>query len=171
MTAQRPEGDRPIAALLVPDVLDWLDEDPSSIAAETEEMHAADLADVAELLPREQLPRFLSALPPDRAADVLEYLDDELRTEVLEEMSTRQAAALVTEMTPDDRADALEELEEDVADDILAQIAPETRRETERLLAYDPDTAGGLMTTEFVSVPGDITVERALERVRHVARA
>jgi len=148
-----------------------LDEQPDSIAAETEEMHPADLADVAEALPRERVADFLSALSSDRAADVLEYLNEDLRSEVLEAMTTRQAAELVTQMTPDDRADVLDEMDEDRADEILSEIPQEAREETERLLAYEPDTAGGLMTTEFVSVAEDTPVEEALAGVRRIARA
>ncbi len=159
-----------MAALLAPDILELLDEAPAQIAVETEEMHPADLADVAEALPRERVAALLSALPPARAADVLEYMDDDLRTEVLERMTTRQAAALVTEMTPDDRADALEELEDETYEEILLEIPAEARRETERLIAYDADTAGGIMTTEFVSVNGDTLVEDALAGVRQLAR-
>src|SRR5207237_119124 len=81
-----------------------------------------------------------------RAADVLEYMDEELRAEVLEAMSATQAAALVSQMTPDDRADTLEELEEGVADEILSAMPAEERRVTEQLRAYNPETAGGLMT-------------------------
>ncbi|MGK2962932.1 MAG: magnesium transporter [Gemmatimonadaceae bacterium] len=161
---------REVAALLAPDILDLLDDDPSSIAAETEEIHPADLADIAEALPRERVADLLRALSAERAADVLEYLDDELRSEVLERLPTRQAAALVTEMDPDDRADVLEDLEEERADEILARIPEEEREQTERLLAYEPDTAGGLMTTEFVSVPEDSLVEDALAAVRRIAR-
>ena len=158
------------ALLLAPDILDLLDEDPSSLAVETEEIHPADLADIAEALPRERVADLLRALPPNRAADVLEYLDEELRSEVLEGLPTRQAAALVTEMTPDDRADVLEELEDERADEILSKIPAAEREETERLLAYEPDTAGGLMTTEFVSVSEDERVEDALAGVRRIAR-
>jgi magnesium transporter len=163
--------DRPIAALLAPDILALLDDAPTAVAAETEELHAADLADIAELLPREKVAALLAALPAQRAADVLEYLDEELRSDVLEAMTARQAAALVSEMTPDDRADTLEEIEEERAEEILAAIPAEARRETERLLAYEPDTAGGLMTTEFVSVPATMTVEAALTSVRSIARS
>jgi magnesium transporter len=169
-----PVGDdeiRGVAALLAPDILNLLDEDPASIAAETEEMHPADLADVAEALPRERVADLLKALPSDRAADVLEYLNEELRAEVLEAMTTRQAAELVTQMTPDDRADVLEELEEDRADEILSEIPAQAREETERLLAYEPESAGGLMTTEFVSVGEEQRVEDALAGVRRIARA
>jgi len=171
MTPPERKEERPVAALLAPDIVDMLEESPADVAAETEEMHPADLADVAEAIPREMVPRLLMALPQDRAADVLEYLDEELRTEVLEEMSAKQAASLVSAMTPDDRADVLEELEEDHADDILAEIPAEARRETEQLLAYDPESAGGIMTTEFVSVAASMTVEEALVAVRALARA
>jgi magnesium transporter len=159
-----------VADLLAPDILDLLDADPASIPAETEEMHPRDLADIAEALPRERVADLLRALSPERAADVLEYLNEELRSEVLERLPTRQAAALVTEMTPDERADVLEDMEEERADEILAKIPAAEREETERLLAYEPDTAGGLMTTEFVSVSEDERVEDALAGVRRIAR-
>src|SRR5690348_16169920 len=171
MTPPQQKAERPVAALLAPDILVLLDESPGNVAAETEEMHPANLADVAELLPVDRVVQLLRALPPARAGDVLEYLDEELRTEVLEALSPKQAAALVSEMTPDDRADAIEDLEEAHAENILSQIPTETRGETERLLSYEPDTAGGLMTTEFISVPEYLMVEQALRAVRMAARA
>ena len=166
-----PKEERPLAALLIPDILALLEESPGDVAAETEELHPANLADVAEALPRDRLAQLLRALPAARAADVLEYLDEELRSELLEELSARQAAELVSQMTPDDRADALEDLEEARADEILSQIGGDARGETERLLAYEPDTAGGLMTTEIVAVPEAASVDVALESVRAAARA
>jgi len=171
MTPPQRKEERPVAALIAPDILALLEESPADVAAETEEMHAADLADVAEALPIEQVRILLRVLPAARAADVLEYLDEELRSELLEEMSAAQAAKLVSEMTPDDRADVLEEMEEDRAEAILAEIPAEARRETEKLLTYAPDSAGGIMTTEFVQVPETITVEEALASVRRIARA
>jgi magnesium transporter len=167
----RPNPDRPIAALLVPDILAMLRESAADIAIETEELHPRDLADIAEALPDVKVAAFLSALPAPRAADVLEYLDEQLRARLLEEMSAAQAAQLVSAMTPDDRADVLEELEEETAEEILSEIPAEARRETEELLAYDPDTAGGLMTTQFVSVGRSLTIAAALGIVREVARA
>ncbi|HEV7836856.1 MAG TPA: magnesium transporter, partial [Gemmatimonadaceae bacterium] len=163
--------ERPLAALLAPDILVMLEESPDAIPAETEELHANDLATIAEALPRESVVAFLNALPVERAADVLEYLDEELRTEVLESMTPHEAAELVTEMTPDDRADALEELEEESIEEILSEIPAAERAETEKLLAYEPDTAGGLMTTEFVSVSEDTPVDEALAAVRRIARS
>ena len=164
-------ADKPVGALLAPDILELLEESPAAVAAETEELHPRDLADVAEALPAEHVASFLAALPKERAADVLEYLDEELRTRVLEQIPADQAAALVTQMTPDDRADVLEEMNEERAEEILEEIPTEARRETEALLRFDPASAGGLMTTEFVSVPAKTSVEAALESVRAMARS
>ncbi len=170
MTPPQHSSDRPVAALLAPDILALLAESPQDVAVETEEMHPADLADVAEAMPPERTLEFLRALPAARAAEVVEYLDEELRTELFERMSTEQAAELVAEMNPDDRVDVLEELEEETADEILSDLSAEARQETERLLKYEPDTAGGLMTTEFVSVARSLTIEEALATVRAAAR-
>ncbi len=167
----RSNKDRPLAALIVPDLLELLEEHPASIGPQTEEMHPADLADVAESLPEEQVRAFLAALPRERAAEVMEYLDEDLRTQVLEELPAQQAAEIVAEMDPDERADALEELDEETIDEILQELEPAEKAETERLLQYEPDTAGGLMTTEFVSVQETMTVEQSLRAVRTMARA
>ena len=160
-----------MGALLAPDILAMLEESPGLIAAETEELHPADLADVAEAMPFAQIPRFLAALPTDRAAAVLEYIDEEVRATLLEAMSPEQAAALVSAMTPDERADVLEELDEEHAEDIVDEMSAEARRVTEQLRRYEPDTAGGLMTTDFVSESASTSVEEALRKVRIIARS
>ncbi len=169
ISPRNPE--RPIAALLAPDILALLEESPNDVAAETEEMHPADLADIAELMPQEKVTEFLRALGNERAGAVLEYIDEEVRATLLEDMNPELAAQLVGAMTPDERADVLEELEEETADEILSDLPSAARQETERLLQYEPDTAGGLMTTQFVAVPQGLTIEDALTRVRSAARS
>ena len=171
MSPEQREKEQSIAALLAPDIIELLESDVASVALDTEELHPADLADVAELIPRELVPRLLAALPVARAADVLGYLDEELRAAVLEAMDSGAAALLIARMRPDERADALDQMDEQAADDILEAIPVKERAETERLLQYEADTAGGLMTTEFVAVPEDHTVEEALAAVRGMARA
>jgi magnesium transporter len=170
-TRKAVRQERPLAALLAPDILQLLKDSPADVAAETAGLHPADLADIVELLPRARVGAFFSALAPAHAAAVLEYVNEELRTELLEEVSPAQAATLVAEMTPDDRADVLEELTEERADEILEAIPAEARRETEALLAYEPDTAGGLMTTQIVSVLESAAVEAVLADVRAIARS
>jgi len=172
MTPNNPrKEEQSLAALLAPDILDLLESEPGSVAAETEDIHPADLADVAEALPRSQIPVFLATLPAPRAAAVLEYFAEELRTQLLEEMSPEQAASLVAAMTPDDRADTLEDIDEERAEEIVDALPESTRRDTQALLAYPPDSAGGLMTTDVVSVPSTYTVEETLRRVREIARS
>lgn len=171
MTQRQRDDEQSVAALLAPDIAELLESEPASIALETEELHPATLAEVAERLPRELVPRLLPALPVPRAAEVLEYLDEELRTELLEAMDAGDAAVLLARMRPDERADTLDQMDEQVADEILEAIPERERAETERLLQYEPDTAGGLMTTEFVAVPETQTVEEALAAVRSMARA
>jgi magnesium transporter len=163
--------ERSVGALLAPDILELLKHSPADVAAETEPLHPADLADVVELLPRRRVSELLTALPSDRAAAVLEYVNEKLRQELFEELSPAQAATLVAEMDPDDRADVLEELGEERADEILDAIPADARRETEELLSYEPDTAGGVMTTEIVSVAASEPVESALAMVRGIARS
>ena len=167
---QRSPDELPVAALIAPDILALLEESPADIATEVEELHPADLADVAELLPEDRLPGFLSALPTARAADVLEYLDEEVRTALLEALPAEVAAQLMEHMTPDDRADVLDELDEERAEEILDEMDEDKAEETEQLLRYESDVAGGLMTTEYISVDETISVEAALEEVRAAAR-
>ena len=169
--SSRSPDELPVAALLAPDILALLDESPETIATEVEELHPADLADVAELLPEERLPAFLSALPPARAADVLEYMNEDVRTLLFEALPAEVAAQLIEHMTPDDRADVLDELDEDRADEILEEMDEDKAEETEQLLRYESDQAGGLMTTEYISVAETLTVEAALEEVRVAARS
>ncbi len=166
----RHRDERPLGALLAPDILNLLSESPADVAAETEELHPNDLADVAEAMPRNRVRALLDALGAERAASVLEYLDEDLRLEILEGMSAEDAAELVTEMTPDERADVLDELDEETASDILEELPAEERRATQALRAFDPDTAGGLMTTEFVSINVGLSAEDALGEVRAIAR-
>lgn len=171
MTPTRSEQSRSLAALLAPDILELLKDAPESIAPQTEEMHPADLADIVEALPEELVRTFFRALPRTRAAEVLEYLDEDVRTQFLEDITAGEAATIVAEMTPDERADALEDLDDETAEEILSALGPAAQAETERLLQYDPYTAGGLMTTEFVAVSETLTVEEALRAVRTMARA
>src|SRR5205814_8094082 len=80
-------------------------------------------------------------------------------------------AQLVQETTTRDRGNTIEGLQESSAEEILSDVPAEERAETEKLLAYEPDSAGGLMTTEFVSVSQDTPVEEALAAVRRIARS
>jgi magnesium transporter len=101
--------------------------------------------------------RLLSMINPEMAADLLEHLEDEHAADVLEELPEASAAAIVDEMDSDDQADVLGEMDEQEQEAILEKMAPEEAADARRLLAYEPDCAGGLMATEFLVYTGDRT--------------
>src|SRR6202035_5985924 len=92
------------------------------------------------------------------------------RTRAFERLPAAQALPLLEAMSADEQADLFRGLREPDRSRLLAALAPATREALTRLLAYPPTTAGGIMTTEFVSVGADWTVERALAHIRQVAR-
>lgn len=169
-TNDLPPDEFALGALLAPDIQALLDEAADTLAQETAELHPADLAAAAELIAADRLPALLRALPAERAAAVLEYLGPERQAEVLTALPAAEAAPLLAAMTPDERADALAGLDAGRAGSILAAIPASARAETERLLQYEPDTAGGLMTTEFLALPAGLSVEEALQQIRALAR-
>lgn len=105
----------------------------------------------------------LTMLEPEDAADLIEELSDAQGADLMEDLSAEQAAAIVDEMESDERADLLGEMDEEDAEAILQRMDPEEAEEARQLLEYAPDTAGGLMVTEFVVYAQDLTVGDVLE--------
>ncbi|MCP4641632.1 MAG: magnesium transporter [bacterium] len=108
----------------------------------------------------------LTLLNPEDAADLLEELSDAQGADLLEELAPPQAAAIVDEMESDERADVLGELDSDEVEAILREMDPEEAEDARTLLTYPPDTAGGLMVTEFVAYPMSMTVRDVLQDLR-----
>jgi len=162
--------DSQLALLLAPDVEELLSSgDPAEAAAALEEFHPADVADIAQRVSRENRTRLIKAMPPERAAEVMEYLDSETGTFAITQLSPEAAADVLEQMSADDRADLLESLPSEVAEPMLAAVEPEARKETQQLLKYEPNTAGGLMTPAFVRLPPDVNVGEAIARIRRAA--
>lgn len=165
----RPEFESQASGLLLPEIRELLRTNPAELNEITEELHPADLADMVTRLEDDEVPPFFSALPVDRAADVAEYLDETLRARLVTALDPDRAARIVGAMTPDDRADVLAELDPEPAAAILARIALPQRREAQLLLQYDENTAGGLMTTQFVTLPQATRSDHALALVKTAA--
>lgn len=113
----------------------------------------------------------LTLLEPSDAADLIEELSDAQGADLIEDLSAEHAAAIVDEMESDERADLLGELDADDAEAILQRMVPEEAEEARLLLEYAPDTAGGLMVTEFVVYPQDVHVGHVLDDLRTNAEA
>jgi len=121
------------------------------------------------------LPRTLQALafrllPKDEAIEVYEYLDPGVQQTLLERLRSGEVLELVEEMSPDDRVRLFDELPAKVVRRLLAELSPAERRVTAQLLGYEPETAGRLMTTEYIDLKEFHSAAQALEIVRRRAR-
>ncbi len=144
------------------------EEEEEALKEYLEEQHSTDIAEyIAKLDDRETQIALIKVMEPEDAAAVLfEMYDEELLVEVLLELPHNQAAAIADEIPSDEAADMLEDLDESVRSRILSLFEDEAADDIEELLTYDSDTAGGLMTTEFVVVPVFVNAEKAIEIIR-----
>jgi len=130
------------------------------------DLHPVDLARIVDALSYRESAEIVNALDEETAAETLEEVSDERVADLLEGMDQERAADILEEMTPAAAADALEDLEDDVAEQLLARMEPEEAADVQALMAYDEDSAGRLMTTDFVRVAENATVGDALAIVR-----
>jgi magnesium transporter len=129
-------------------------------------LHPAEIANIIEDLSYHEGSEIVSALDDETAADTLEELDDERQADILEQMDSERAADILEEMAPDDAADILADLPQEKQDELLALMQPEESDDVRELLEYNEDTAGGMMTTDYVSVPVTMTAAQALDHLR-----
>jgi len=117
-------------------------------------------------LTRKEQHKMLMMINPSEAADVIEELPEAQAADIMEEMDAESAVAIINEMTSDDRADLFGEMLEKEAEAILTEMSPEEAAEVRKMIEYDPETAGGLMLTEFIAYNESSTVKEAIEDMR-----
>jgi magnesium transporter len=167
-----------LAARLSPNAIPWnfvdlIETDPArrvKLKIEHErlsKLHPADIADILEELAPAQREAIFETLDEEVAADALEEIDPKLQASLVESLDSDHAADIVEEMDPDAAADLLENLPEDTSEEILDEMEAEEREEVEELLEFEEDTAAGRMTTEFLAVSPDATVEQAIDVLRN----
>ena len=111
----------------------------------------------------------LRKLTGEKAADALSEMDPELSSKVLLSMREFRSNEIMNEIAPDDAADIVAELEEADRNRFIQRLEPDNRESVRKLLAYDPETAGGIMTTEIVTIPPDLTVDESIQAVREIS--
>ena len=158
--------------------IDWEDVDPveTSIASiklrvphgGLAELHPADLATIIDQLAPRDRAGVLASLDDEAVADAIEEMEPDTQVEVLEDLAPERAADILEEMSPDDAADLVADLSDDARDEILALMESDEKAEVQELLSYPEDTAGGIMTTEFVAVPATLTAAETIDRLREL---
>ena len=133
------------------------------------ELHPADVAEIISDMNKLESGQLLEALNMEQLADTLEEVETEFQADLVENMSNEKVADLLEEMEPDEAADLLAELPEERSRDLLALMNKEDSDEMQKLLSYDEDSAGGIMTTEYACVPPNVTAEDAIRILRETA--
>lgn len=161
------------------DVVDRLTPDTGAPASETsdalrirvsghriQKLHPADIADIVEELGSKERSAVFEALTEEVAADTLEEMELEDQVSVIEHMDVERASEILDEMPPDEVADIVAELSEERAQELLGRMDKQDADDVKELMAYDEDTAGGLMTTEFVAVSDSLTAQQCIDVLR-----
>lgn len=134
------------------------------------ELHPADIADIVHQLTPGQGARLIESLDDETAADALEEIDTERQTHILENIGVDRAVDILEAMGPDEAADLLAKLPPELAQELLGLMTPEESEDVQDLLRYEEDTAGGLMTTDYVVLDQTKSAADGLEAVRNSIR-
>ncbi|HEY0049432.1 MAG TPA: CBS domain-containing protein, partial [Pyrinomonadaceae bacterium] len=163
------------------EVLDWADvgylaTDTATAAVQLKSskdklsrLHPVEIAQLAETLSPVHRTEIVESLDNEIAAETLEEMSTENQARILEEMDEERAADILEEMSPDDAVDVLGEMDEEKAQELFNLMEGEEKADVAELMPFESDTAGGLMTTEFVTFPKNLTVSQAIARLREMA--
>ena len=159
-----------INTLLGPDLRLMIEEgDDDGLRAFCEELHPAALAEVLADLDDEVVWRVLSHCPLPRQVEIFAFLSLHRQVELVDAIGKERLSKLVAEMSSDDRVDLLSRLDPVRVESLLPLMAQADRADVRRLLSYPEDSAGSIMTTEYASLPEDLTVGEALQALRKQA--
>ncbi len=134
-------------------------------------LHPADIATIVSGLDLSSGEALLTSLDTPTVADTMAEIEPELQVTILEHLPPERAADVLEEMDPDDAADLLADLQPDDREQLLDLMEDDEAEDVKKLLTYPEDTAGGIMSTEYTTIPRGLTVAQALEYVRESAAA
>lgn len=158
------------SSLILPDLrLMVQEEDRHGMSEFCRVLHPVVVASILEELDPREVWTILDQADLRLRVEIFEYIALRRQTEMVAELDKRRLSELLEEMSPDDRVDLLSRMPHDRVQDLLPLIAQAERNDIRRLLSYDEDSAGSIMTTEYASLPADITVGEALQKLREQA--
>ena len=131
------------------------------------EMNEHDIALILEELPQKELIKLFRVLPKDIAADVFSCLETDTQANVITSLSDNEAADIINEMAADDATDLIDEMPANVVSKILSKVDKGTRRDINQLLKYPDNSAGSVMTVEYLDFKEYNTVKDAIKKIRH----
>jgi magnesium transporter len=161
-----------LARLIGPDLLTLVREAPDQLNELLDEIHPEDICDVIADFDDEAAATLITLLPPDYGAEVLARIPEERQEQLASLMGAGSVARIATRMNADDRADFFSILPPSVGEpafEELERVDPEAAEDVEELQRWPEQTAGGLMTTDYVSVPPDARIDEAIETIRQNA--
>ncbi len=133
-------------------------------------LHPADLADIVEGLDREERNILFSTLDLETAAEtIMEVEEPKMQAAIISSLDSEKASDILEEMSPDDAADLLADLPQRKAEELLSHMETEEAEDVKELLKYPENTAGGLMTTEYIALRDILTAEEAIDQLREEA--
>jgi magnesium transporter len=145
--------------------------DPASAMTVIRDLHPADIAHLLEGLDEPEKKGLFGQLDTDTASEVISYLSEFSRDQILADLPHRRLGEIVDELESDDAADLLASIPEETAEEILAAIDVRDSLSVRRLLAYEEETAGGIMQAELVALPGEATVAHAINQIRELGES
>jgi CBS domain-containing protein len=131
-------------------------------------LHPADIADIVEDMSVEERRAVFEQLDVETAAETLAEIDPEMQVEIVGDLDEERAADILEEMAPDEAADLLQDLTEEQREELVDLMEKEEGEDVEELLAHAEDSAGGIMTTDFVALPRELTAAAAIDRLREL---
>lgn len=134
-------------------------------------LHPVDIAHIIEDLSYAQGAEIIESLDDETAAEALQEMDEDRQSDYVEAMDRERAADILEEMDPDNAADLLQDLDEVEKEELLRRMDREEAEDVEELLAYQEDTAGGIMTSHFITVPQRLSVDETIGFLRHLKDA
>ncbi len=133
------------------------------------QMHPADLAELISEVSQKDRTALFGSLDVETAAEALHELEPSVQADIIEDMSKEKASDILEQMPPDEAADVLGDLSEKKAEELINLMEKEEAQDVKELLEHEEDTAGGLMTTEFLSLPPEVSVDDAIRELRLAA--